>query len=341
MKQSKLGICFYPTTIALIDDNKEYLKHLTPRLIGKEQLPCLTYDDAQKALRFFTEEYQADPFLNHCLINKDAGEYDRDRLVAELDIRAIHQEIYNARRFKEVTVLIIDYAMPHINGLDFCRQIRKRLSNNVLKIVMLTGEASQELAVQAFNEGIIDKFILKATPTLMEGLVQTVRELQTSYFLSLSEMVLSRVRNSSLLSLACINDPVFIEFFHQLCEKNKITEYYLLNEYGSYLLLNNQGKPSWLIVANSKLMEGNYQFAEYGDNVPESILSLLKNKEKIPYFHTEQDWKTPPAQWEKYMHSVQVLPGKETYYYAYITDPNAYDIQPAKILSYQQFMGRH
>lgn len=330
MSQLKLGVCFYPTTIGLIDDNEEYLKHLVSYLDKTEKFPCFTYDDPQKALHFLTNQYQSDAFINRCLISQESEEFDH--FIAELNIRAIHQEIYNSYRFNEITVLVIDYAMPRVNGLDICRQLR----DTSVKTIMLTGEASKDFAVEAFNEGSIDRFILKKTPNLLDVLAQTVRELQENYFLDLSKAALNKIANFSKGTLLCLENTGFVEFFKQLCKTNRIVEYYLLDNQGSFLLLDAKGKASWLAVANEELMLTYANLAK-DDTAPIAIINGLKNKQMIPYFYTDKDFAVRPAEWQRYLHPAHKLPGEEIYY-TYIAHSEVYEIDYTKVVSYQQFL---
>jgi CheY-like chemotaxis protein len=331
MQQIKLSICFYPTTIVLVDDNKEYLKQIMLRFSGREKFACLSYDNPQKALEFLTIEYKADPFINRCF--QKIEDSPTDHVDVSLNVRAIHQEIYNPFRFNQVSILIIDYAMPGINGLELCRQLK----GTSIKIIMLTGEAGKDLAVEAFNEGSIDKFILKNTPDLMGILVHTIRELQMSYFLNFSERALNKIAHFSANTLVCLDDPIFISFFHQLCEEKQIREYYLMDDLGSFLMLDADGNPHWLAVANDEMMDTYYEFAE-GDNAPQSMVQALKNKQMIPYFYTESDFQMRPQKWQPYLHPASILEGKERYYYAFIENSTTYAFPSKKILSYEQFL---
>jgi CheY-like chemotaxis protein len=333
MKQPELGLCFYPTTVGLVDDDKAYMKKLLFRLVGEEQLSCLTYGKPEEALDFLTKQYQSDSFINRCLINQESRKFDH--LVAELDIPAIHKEIFNPQRHNEVSVLVIDFAMPKINGLELARSIRK--SNPYIKIIMLTGEAGHSLAVDAFNERSIDHFILKSDPNVLEMLVQAICTSQIEYFLNLSTMALNKIANFSKDRLACLSDPIFVDFFKQLCSTHKLIEYYLLDSHGSFILLDAQGKPSVLAVADEYMME-TYQQLVKDDDAPQSIIDALDNKQMIPYFHTADDFTTPPAEWESYLHPAKMLQGKETYCYAYIADLVDYELARNKIVSYQQFL---
>ncbi len=326
MIHSKINICQYPTTILLLDDDKDILSHLS-LLFSSMNLPCHFYHDPEKALLFLNEEYQADPFIQHCVtVQKDT---DADRRIVDFDFRKIHHEIYNPKRFQEISVAVADYAMPLMNGLDFCR----KLETDFVKKMMLTGEAEESLAVEAFNEGIINKFIKKGIISVPQMIVQGIQELQRQYFLRLSEMILTQTGEMP----SCLTDVNFIGLFDYLCDTHNIVEHYLLDEHGSFLMLDMQGKPSWLIVKNDIDMENIYQFAIYQE-APEKILNGLKNRTLVPYFHTDEELKAPLDQCQHCFHPAVELKGKQMYYYAYITHPDAYKLNRDKIVSFEKYL---
>ena len=76
--------------------------------------------------------------------------------------------IINAR---DISLVISDYQMPNVNGLEFLKQIKTK-HPHVLTI-MLTGQAEMAVAVQAINEAGVYKFILK--PWCDEDLRITIR----------------------------------------------------------------------------------------------------------------------------------------------------------------------
>ena len=63
----------------------------------------------------------------------------------------IHKVIYDSKRFAMKTVVVVDYSMPNMNGLEVC----KALEDLPLKFIMLTGKAEPETAIEAFNDGLI------------------------------------------------------------------------------------------------------------------------------------------------------------------------------------------
>jgi DNA-binding NtrC family response regulator len=60
---------------------------------------------------------------------------------------------------RDISLVVSDYNMPHINGLEFLKQVRARFPH--ILTIMLTGQAELTIAVQAINEAGVYKFIQK------------------------------------------------------------------------------------------------------------------------------------------------------------------------------------
>jgi CheY-like chemotaxis protein len=262
-----------------------------------------------------------------------------DEQSIDVNIRLIRNEIHNEHRFEEITIVVVDYAMPDLNGIEFCRRLKQK--NSAIKIIMLTGEADYDLAVEAFNDGLIEKFLLKSNPEVTEILLSEISALQRHYFQDLSETVINSFVSRPELPASCLKDPVFIRFFNQLCEKHKLVEYYMTEGSGSFLFLNAVGKPSLLAVASEALMKEITEIAEDSEvPVAPAILDALRKREKVLYLHSESDLNTSPAEWSPYLHTAKKLEGKAVYYCAYIDNPKMYDLQLEKVISYKTYLER-
>lgn len=329
-QNQKVGVCHYPTRIVLVDDNKNFLETMHIQL--GDEFPCLFYDDPQKALHFLNNEYKSDAFINRCLLSEDDS--TSESVVIDFNFRRLYQEIYNDHRSNEITVLIVDYSMAGMSGLELFKQLK---SKSIMKI-LLTGEASKELAIEAFNADLIDKFILKTTPNMTDVLRQSIQELQGKCFLRWSDLVLNKIQ-SARQTLNILEDVVFINFFNKVCENYKIVEYYLLDDQGSFLLLDLQAKPIWLIVKSDKEMDELYRYAEFEGDTPKEVLELLKNRHMLPYFHTEEELQVSPTHWKEYMYpATKLQSNKHNFYYAIVTHLNAYQLNINKILSSQAYL---
>lgn len=331
MEREKIACCYFPTTCILIDDNINFLNATAAKL--SRDIVCKTYNNPKKALSFLTEKYQFDPFTRRCLLHTEDD--NRDEREFKVNIPAIHREMYNADRFSEISVIVIDYAMPEMNGLEFCKQ----LQNSAFKFILLTGEADEKLAVKAFNEGLIHQFIRKDLPNYLEILHTAITKLQQAYFCDLSQLVIDSLTKKPEQLPCCLDDPTFIRFFNTFLAEQSVTEYYLMDEKGSFLFLNKHGIPGWLAVADEDTMLAYEQLTEFGEEAFPEMLAALKQRTHLVYMHAENSMcNAGPSDWVAYLHPVKKLVGKETYYYAHINDAERYDIHRKDILCYQDYL---
>ncbi|MFT3742272.1 MAG: hypothetical protein QM752_06360 [Gammaproteobacteria bacterium] len=330
MKGSRVSLCYYPTTIILVDDQENYLDGLKMGLDDK--LLCQYYTDPTKLVNFL-KNYKPDPFINRC-VTFDEDSAQANLIVSQVSLRDIYSEIYNQNRFKQISLLVADYAMPGYNGLECCDAVRDKF----IKKLLLTGEAQNDLAVKAFNERRIHQFIQKSTPNLMPVLNKAIEDLLLSYFLELSDYLRGAIEaNINQPMLTLLDDPVFAEFFYSICEDKNIVEFYLLDNQGSFLLLNDKAEPTWLLMKDEIEMSSLTDFSEV-EEAPEEIQMALRTRQKFPYFHTEEDTKTPPAEWEKYMHpATSLLGGQQTYYYCLLSG-NLFGIDLNSITSLKEYL---
>jgi CheY-like chemotaxis protein len=332
MEHQHIPCCYHPTTVVFVDDDSRLLTSLCFKLGRK--YACKPYINPLEALKFFTEDYRAKPFTDRCLLQPEER-YSNQRNI-RVDVKAIHQEIYNPKRFSEIAVIVVDYAMPGLNGLELCRKIK---NHSAIKVILLTGEADEKIAIQAFNNGDINKFIRKDLPSYDDDLSAAIQELQRDYFMDLSETIINTLTKHPDYPATCLADPIFVELFNNLYTKHQLVEFYLLDAIGSFLFLDSSGKSSYLIVKNDEDMEAAIFDAENSDAVvPAPILQALKSKEKMLCLLTDNDFAKNPSEWHHYVHTTNKIKGNETYYYAYIQNSKAYAVETSRALSYKSFL---
>lgn len=323
-----IACCYYPTTVAIVDDDKRMLEALALQLANTA--PCLTFQAPQQALLFFKQNYHAAPFTQRVLLQPEEDKAEH-RLI-DIDLRAIHKQAYNPNRFAEVSVLIVDYDMPEINGFELCQ----RLKQHPFKKIMLTGEATYDLAVNLFNAGIIDKFIVKNNPRLLATLLDAIHELQQQYFHDLSTLILASLTHHPHHPAACLDDPAFITLFYHTKQQLNAVEYYLMDGFGSYLFLNAKAQASCLVIKNTEDMHAWYETARYAQ-APEAITKPMQHREKILYLHFDEDYQLNPRKWLPYLHSAHQLHGRENYFYALVPCPQPPPSAPT-IRPYQDYL---
>ncbi len=328
MKHAGIPSFYFPTTAVFVDDSKDFLINLSLQFD-----PSLSYhliESPQEALQFIQNHQQCNPAnRGHFSTYTDAIHNPLTSHTINFDVAAIHQAIYNEKRFTEISVLFVDYSMPGINGLELCRM----LEDHPCKKVLLTGQADEKMAVQAFNEGLIDHFILKNNPDVIQVMNDTLHDLQQRYFLEQSDM-LTRALSSG--SLGFLKDPTCVSFFQSLCKQHNIVEYYLTETSGSFLLLDAKGTPSWLVVKNEEDVIMLSELAQ-DNNVANDIIARIKMGEILPFFGTlGNDICT--ANWSAYLYPANQLAGQAKYYYALVQNPIVNDLTQANISAYDAYL---
>ncbi len=304
---------FHPTTVVLVDDNLDFLGNLSLQLDA--DLAYRLFDSPNKALEQLNNAARTRPLSERFFATiKDNRQGVPAEPVLRLDLAAIQREVRNTHRFAETAVVMVDYAMPKMNGLEFCKQIR----NPHVKKVLFTGVADEYVAVRAFNEGLIDRFILKSERDVYEEVNVAIHELQNAYIRD-TAYTISHVL--SLRSRHCLIDPVFARFFEQLRAEHKYIEYYLSVEPDGFLLLDAEGTAARLIVLTDEdlLLHGKIARAH---GAPQDLLDELEKGETVPYFSASPDGFFRPqcAQWRQCLHPAQILEGRSRYYWTLVPD---------------------
>jgi CheY-like chemotaxis protein len=79
-------------------------------------------------------------------------------------------------RYALTRVCVVDYSMPAMDGLQVLGELVDWPGSRVL----LTGQADEQVAVNAFNRGLIDQFIAKQTPDISHRLIDAVENLMAA-----------------------------------------------------------------------------------------------------------------------------------------------------------------
>jgi len=267
---------YYPTQVVLVDDDAHFLDSVS--LLLDRSLNYRLFQSARQALDHVNMSVYHGDVIRRCYSSYKTGPFDSDTL-SHIDINSLHKEIYNPDRFLMPSVVVIDYSMPEMSGLEYCVS----LTNPYVKKILLTGRANNDLAVQAFNEGLIDQFISKKDPQLAQKLNRSIASLQHQFFSRSFKLLTDPVIANSQSRF--ISDPEFIEFFNILRTEHGIVEYYLVDmPYSGFLLLDDRGRVSLvLIMAHTALQEHFRQCRARG--APQDLLAALEEGAMMPLFN--------------------------------------------------------
>ena len=144
----QLPVYTHPTLTVLIDDSDSFLKSLAFQL--DPALARKTFHDTSTALRWLQQTNQREDMPLH--VNFDLQNLAPHDYNVAVDLERIWRISGQAQRFAVPSVLVVDYSMPQMNGLEFCQAVR----DLPCKKILFTGAADEKVAVTAFNRGLID-----------------------------------------------------------------------------------------------------------------------------------------------------------------------------------------
>lgn len=301
---------YFPSTLIAVDDHRDSLTALHG--LFEPFYPFKTFHKPQEALKFlqnYVPPLSSIPSLKAMTEGENVGLLDS--CPVDFNVLDIAQLADLPNRQQEISVLIIDFNMPELNGLELC----KKLKHLPMKKILLTGENTYREALLAFNEQIIDSFLQKESPTLGDELLESAQFLTQQYFFEKSQSLLTHLEANKPLPLS---DSLFIAFFENWRKENNITEYYLIDKTGSFLCITKQGeKRHFIMHTESSLKEfAEFNEGEAGQIVPE-LFQALYNHQKIPFFGVGQlPLDTEYENWGSCFYPARLLEGRERYWWA-------------------------
>ena len=295
MRQLTLSPYFHPTTVVLVDDNEAFLHSLTLEMPASMAFHGFTSPEA--ALDFLNEPNELPPLVDRCFTLERSHD---TQAVIHLDLGLIEQEINHLQRFRRVSVVLVDYAMPSVDGLEFC----ERLLDPYPRRAMLTGVADEKLAVEAFNAGLIHRYIPKHKATAVEAVIAFIAELEREYF----NQYLARLRTALTINPpGFLVDPEVAVHVQQLLQDERVAEYYLVTDPPGFLMLRSNGSVLRLVLLDDSSRRQQIELVRHFD-APADIRRGIENGELIGLFSGES-----PADYfgeEPYPWAEKVVPAR-------------------------------
>lgn len=156
-----------PGTVAFLDDDPDYLEMLA--LVLPRHWHIKLFLRPHDCINYLQQEppfWEADVWNQQQLI--DHWREGKPLIPQILGYWSKYTERYSLTR-----VCVVDYSMPAMDGLQALGELVDWPGSRVL----LTGQADEQIAVRAFNRGLIDQFIAKQTPDISRRLIDAVEHL--------------------------------------------------------------------------------------------------------------------------------------------------------------------
>lgn len=271
---------FHPTTVALIDDDFGFTRSLADVLC--QAMTVRQFTDPLVGLNHLVEsdtDYVSGVARLSDYVQREGWEHDEPARRRGLVSSAIARVRDSAQRFQTTAVAVVDVNMPDIDGMMICKALRRR----PVRAVLLTGNPSEELALAAFNDGSIDRFLSKHDPHFMTRITQHVRDLQTAYFRRITSTVRDALSGDSF---AFMTDGAFLAHFDQVLQRERIAEYYVQTDPPAVELIRADGHTLRLLVCNRQTVQAQVADARAA-GADEELVAALEGGHVIAAFPTE------------------------------------------------------
>ncbi len=303
----------WPTTVAFVDDSAAFLSNLSLQL--DPELAFRMFSSPGEGLKYLNaraaQDQPVSPIFSPYL---DRTEENDAHQVIAMRVDAIRSLVNRPARFESISVVVVDYDMPELNGIEFCR----RLTNPSIKKIMLTGKADEHVAVKSFNEGLIDRFIRKHEADAVETLNQAIHDMQLAHFDKSSGSVLDALAVSEY---AFLKDGALAAHVQGIFDSFGIVEHYLSYQPHGLLMFDAEGTAYLLIIHTDESLRGVREIA-VEQSAPASFLAELDSCGSVPYFwRTEGYYPAQCADWRLYMHPASVFEGERRYVYSIVKRP--------------------
>ena len=228
----------HPTTLVLVDDNVNFLKS-TMALVNMRDCYYIPYENPTLA-------------VNHL---RSVSDLDDNDFFISLDEDNVYfstlSQVYNPLRFVTVTTVISDYEMPIISGVEFFQRLR----SIDLHKVMLTGIATNALAVSMMKDGLIDDFIRKSDFDFTSSVENSILKGKRLLFEGITNrhVTLGKTFNCDIYVQDDVRDLV-----DDMVRENNVIEYYALDEKGSFIFINQYNKISAVFVYDKSYISSKY-----------------------------------------------------------------------------------
>lgn len=326
MSKQSIPSFSFPTTILMIDDNVEFLKSIAIGLPA-DAATYNFYSDPKKALELINEKYEKSRVAEGLVNLIDEEEFEHRTL--DVNVRDIYRIMYNRSRFQQISTVVVDYNMPGLDGIEFCKSIK----NPHIQKILLTSIVDENKAIEVLNEGLIHTFIRKQSPNVMQLLSQALHTAQQRYFLHLSDIVRQVVSFSSEES--ALSDPAFIELFHRIAKNFGAVEYYLTEFLGSFVFVDADGNHYGLFTRIKDQIDF-YCESKEAETAPKEVMEALKSGASILCHHNENNVALPDGRvWEQYLFDAINIKGRNDYLCAY--GPGMFDIRQNNLLSFNEY----
>jgi CheY-like chemotaxis protein len=270
-----------PGAVVFLDDDRDYLEMLA--LVLPRHWHVKLFVRPVECINYLQQEppfWEADAWNQQQLI-------DQWRAGKPLIPQVLAYWSKYTERYALTRVCVVDYSMPGMDGLQALGELLDWPGSRVL----LTGQADEQVAVRAFNRGLIDQFIAKQSTDITRRLVDAVEHLlatPNARHAQTWRVTLSPEQN------ALLRIPSISRDLNALAAKQWV-EYVVIGNPFGVLGMDASGRISWLQLETSEALAALAELAQL-EGVPAAGIADIRAGRKLANLELRQalGWAEPP-----------------------------------------------
>jgi CheY-like chemotaxis protein len=323
---------YHPTTCLVIDDDRLYLDSFDYNYA--DVTLCATEHRPEQAIQRLLKDAERTGLTVEEADLARLDEWEAGDPVIRLPASHIASLARDPARFSRISVVVVDFAMPSMTGVELLQQIK----HLPVKKVMLTGKTGDSTAVAAFNEGLINLFLVKQDPDLPDKLRRVIRELQYAYF---KDIAAPLEPIAKLEDTAFLDDPGVASWRDKLAERIHAVEHYLLSSPPGLMLVDEEGQVTIAWINSENRMRAQFEIAIDND-APAALLKKLSAGDAMLIcptptgFYEEQH----ASDWRKYVLPCEEIGGNALWKVA-IRQDQALSLSAVSLEQYRRTQAKH
>lgn len=310
--------------MVFVDDEGSFLNYFTPALdlrvpISRYESPKRLLDD----LAFGRLQSRIDLACWSSYQGRVMGEgYDQ---LLGLDKTMILMRLFNPQRFDVLSVAVVDYAMPQMDGIELCR----RLDALPCRKILLTGQADETVAVDAFNEGLIDYFVPKLAPNMKQAIRDQILRFQRDFIADASHLVRQALRAEHDQTW---DDMSFCALLEEIRARHGFVEYYAVSDPAEgFLLVDEDGRGKLLLTFSADSIEAQFTAARLS-GAPAEVLDRLAQESVTTYFPSEFGNQVLDTHaWRRACVPLHPFPNRSDRFYALLDHCEPFKVSPDSV----------
>jgi CheY-like chemotaxis protein len=269
-----------PNSIVFLDDDANYLEMLGLVMPRNWCVRLYTHvGDCMDHIRQEHPQWEADVWSHHQMVdNWKAGTL--------LIPRILQYWQTNPYRYGLTKICVVDFSMPTMTGLDVLKALPVWPANRVL----LTGKADESIAVSAFNDGLIDRFVPKQHPDIGTHLARVLQEQHTKPLDFHDGIWRSALKQEQYAALQ--ENSAAISLFN-LIEERGVVEYVVVPAPFGILGIDTHAQAHWLQMELTNDLPAAADLAQ-SSNQPSEVVQKIRlgthfiNVELLMALHTDE-----------------------------------------------------